>query len=152
MAVDTAEDITSAFAHAWNRGDATALAQLFGDDADFVNVVGLWWRNRQEIRQAHDYGFRKIFAGSHMEFDHVTVRRLGCDAAVVIGSWTLSGQAAAEGVAVTQPRRGVFTFVLERGASGVWTAVSAHNTDRVPGTETNLSSAQGVQPVSYQDT
>ena len=30
---------------------------LFTEDADFVNVVGLWWRTRAQIRDNHAYGF-----------------------------------------------------------------------------------------------
>jgi len=29
-----------------------AFAQLFSDDAQFVNVVGMWWKNRSEIEAA----------------------------------------------------------------------------------------------------
>ena len=35
------EHIVHGFAEAWNRRDAAALAALFAEDADFVNVVGL---------------------------------------------------------------------------------------------------------------
>lgn len=38
-----------------------ALAALFTEDADFVNVVGLWWTTREQIRDNHAYGFRHMF-------------------------------------------------------------------------------------------
>ncbi|MGK9232137.1 SgcJ/EcaC family oxidoreductase [Inquilinus limosus] len=47
------EDVPAAFIAAWNRHDMAALAALFAEDADFVNVVGLWWRSRAEIEAAH---------------------------------------------------------------------------------------------------
>jgi uncharacterized protein (TIGR02246 family) len=38
--LDRPEDIAAAFAAAWNVRDADAIAALFEDDAEFVNVVG----------------------------------------------------------------------------------------------------------------
>ena len=37
------EQIPSLFAEAWNRRDPNPLSALFEDDAEFVNVTGLWW-------------------------------------------------------------------------------------------------------------
>lgn len=41
------------FVDAWNHRDPDALAALFDQDAEFVNVTGLWWHTRDEIRSAH---------------------------------------------------------------------------------------------------
>jgi uncharacterized protein (TIGR02246 family) len=49
------EELVERFARAWNKGDAGGIASLFTSDADFVNVVGLWWRSREEIERAHAY-------------------------------------------------------------------------------------------------
>lgn len=59
------EGVARGFADAWNRGDALAIAALFVEDADFVNVVGLWWRNRRRIREAHAYGARCSYSCPH---------------------------------------------------------------------------------------
>lgn len=142
-------EIPRAFAEAWNDGDADALAALFAQDADFVNVVGLWWEDRPSIREAHDYGFRAIFTGSKMDVDRVKVRSLGERAAVVVCSWSLTGQAA-QGQVSPGPRRGVFTFVAERDDNAGWCAVSAQNTDRVPGAETTINDDGELRPTTYQ--
>jgi uncharacterized protein (TIGR02246 family) len=42
-------DAATAFAEAWNRHDAQGLAALFSPNANFVNVVGLWWKNRDGL-------------------------------------------------------------------------------------------------------
>lgn len=57
-------DVVRGWEEAWNRGDADALASLFAPDAEFVNVVGLWWHDRERIRKAHAFGFETIFPGS----------------------------------------------------------------------------------------
>ena len=58
--------VAEAFAAAWNAADADALAELFAEDADFVNVVGVWWRRRRQIRVNHALGFRWMFPASRL--------------------------------------------------------------------------------------
>ncbi|MBO0595796.1 SgcJ/EcaC family oxidoreductase [Nesterenkonia sp. E16_7] len=161
LGVETPGDIAEGFAEAWNRADAEALAALFVEDADFVNVVGLWWTNRTRIRTAHAYGFAKIFGGSQMQLEQIRVRELGESVAVVHAVWTLTGQTPAPGEAQdTRPgaRQGVISFTLQRQPGtpedqedGSWLAVSAQNTDRVPGAETLTASGESRQPTAYQD-
>ncbi|MEB4614550.1 YybH family protein [Leucobacter sp. M11] len=141
-------DVVPAWQDAWNRADADHLAALFAEDADFVNVVGLWWHDRSSIRDAHDFGFRTIFPGSVITMAEPRVRRLGTDAAVVQSRWHLTGQISPAGEAAG-PREGIFTFVLERRTQG-WVAVTAQNTDIAPGAQTHLNSAAGQSPVHYR--
>nr|WP_255316552.1 SgcJ/EcaC family oxidoreductase [Nesterenkonia sp. Act20] len=146
------------FADAWNAADADALAALFVEDADFVNVVGLWWNTRERIRAAHDYGFRRIFAGSQMRLDKVRVRALGEGIAVVHALWTLTGQSPAPGqTAEGSPgeRHGVISFTVRKQQTtdddGAWLAVSAQNTDRIAGAETLAAEGDALRPTAYQD-
>ena len=43
---ESGEAVVRAFFDRWNAGDADGIGALFAEDADFVNVVGLWWRSR----------------------------------------------------------------------------------------------------------
>ena len=90
--IDSPLAVIKSFVEAWNANDADALAGVFVEDAEFVNVVGLWWHDRDHIRQAHAYGFRKIFLNSHMSLGRTAVRELGADVAVVHAAWSLTGQ------------------------------------------------------------
>lgn len=154
------EGIAEGFARAWNNADAEALAGLFAEDADFVNVVGLWWNSRTRIRAAHDYGFRRIFGGSQMQLEQIRVRELGESVAVVHALWTLTGQTPApgeDGETSAGARQGVLSFTVQRqrkaaeNDDGGWLAVSAQNTDRVPGAETFSADGESLQPAAYQD-
>ncbi|WP_312856784.1 SgcJ/EcaC family oxidoreductase [Arthrobacter mobilis] len=147
--VEEPEDIARGFAQAWNQGDADGIAALFADDADFVNVVGLWWRSRERIRRAHAEGFRRIFAGARMTLGRVRVRRLGDRAAVVHATWTLTGQTAHRG-REAGARSGVLIFVAEKRDGG-WVAVAAQNTDRVPGAETHIAVGGRLEAADYRD-
>ena len=66
-------------------------------------------------------------------------REIGPDAAVVHAAWTLTGQITPTGETAGD-RSGVLSFTLTRQNDGHWLAVSAQNTDRVPGAQTHLAS------------
>ena len=91
-------DLPAAFAAAWNARDPDALAALFEDDAEFVNVVGLWWHSRAAIRRAHAYGLEVIFPDSTLTVERVREKRLSDDVSVVTARFRLSGQSAGGGV------------------------------------------------------
>jgi uncharacterized protein (TIGR02246 family) len=78
------EDVVRAFCDAWNAKDAATLANLFVEDADFVNVTGLHWTTRADFERAHAYGFQRIFPGSRLEMVDARSRMISDDVAV---SW-----------------------------------------------------------------
>lgn len=63
-------------APAWNRHDAAAYARLFTEDGDVVNVLGWWWRGREEIERKLSNAFAFVFAESRLNIVEVHVRRL----------------------------------------------------------------------------
>ncbi len=136
------EDLPAAFAQAWNNRDPDALAALFDEDAEFVNVVGLWWHDREAIRRAHAYGLTRIFSQSTLSVSTVRVKRLTADIAVIQARMRLSGQTAVGGVQSPGARQNVFTFVVHQTPDG-WSCAAAHNTDIVPNKETNVVDEQG---------
>lgn len=147
------KSILSGFEQAWNHHDADALAELFVEDAHFINVTGLWWSNKTQIRKAHAYGFKHIFGGSTMTVGRTEIRMLGDDHAVVHGRVTVTGQNTPDGQRADD-RRTVFSFVVTRlvdGKGDHWKAVSAQNTDVVPGApETHVNSPARQQAVRYR--
>jgi uncharacterized protein (TIGR02246 family) len=137
------EQIASLFAEAWNKRDPDALASLFEDDAEFVNVTGLWWHDRQSIRKAHAYGLERIFNESKLSVDETRVKRLSDDVVVVHARMTLSGQSPIGKIKRPGSRTTVFSFVARR-VGDQWLCASAHNTDVVPQMETNVVDDDGA--------
>ena len=135
--LDTPDSIPTVFAQAWNARDPDTLASLFDEDAEFVNVVGLWWHNREAIRKAHAYGLSRIFNRSTLRVGVVRVKQLTDEIAVVHARMHLEGQTPVGSVLRPGERRTIFSFVVRRRAEG-WRCASAHNTDVVPGMETNV--------------
>lgn len=134
------EAVPEFFARAWNARDADALASLFDEDAEFVNVAGLCWHGRDSIRKAHASGLERLVEQSILAIDETKVKLLSPDIAVVHSRMTLSGAA---------PRTTVVTFVVHR-AGDRWLCTSAHSTDVVARVEPDvLDEAGGFRPVDY---
>lgn len=153
MQEQSPKSVIMQFQHAWNNHNADELAEVFVDDAHFINVTGLWWSNKDQIRKAHQFGFENIFGKSHMSVGRTEVRMLGNDHAVVHARVTVSGQVTPDGD-VADDRRTVFTFVvtkIDQEQNTHWKAVSAQNTDVVPGgPETHVNSPHGQTAVWYR--
>ena len=149
MTVATPEDFPKAFADAWHSRNGHRIGALFAEDADFVNVTGLWWRNRDAISKAHDYALKSFFADSTLKPGVTRTRMLGPDHASVQCRFTLTGQKAPDG-SIAGPRQTILSFTLRRTPEG-WQAVAAQNTDVVPGKETHLN-AGTLTAVDYRDT
>ncbi|WIY52151.1 SgcJ/EcaC family oxidoreductase [Devosia sp. YIM 151766] len=148
--LDEPESIAKVFVEAWARRDAEKLASLFDEDAEFVNVTGLWWHNRDEIRKAHAYGFAHIFGQSTLRLVRMKVKTLSPSIAVVHAKLRLEGQASASGISAPAPRHTILSFVVHRAADR-WSCASAHNTDIIPHMETNIAGSDGTfRSVSYR--
>ena len=50
-------DLVDAFAQALNAKDADDLGELFTDDAEFVNIMGMRMRRREGIVDGHGWAF-----------------------------------------------------------------------------------------------
>lgn len=139
-----------AFASAWNARDPDALADLFEADAEFVNVVGLWWHDREAIRKAHAYGLEVIFSDSTLRVIRTREKGLSTDVVLVQALFGLVGQSAHGSVRQPGERRNVFSFVMRLNATG-WRCAAAHNTDVVPGAETHIRDEAGsLRPADYR--
>jgi len=148
--LDAPEAIPQAFSDAWNARNADALADLFEADAEFVNVVGLWWHDREAIRTAHAYGLKVIFPDSTLRVIHTRHKSLAPDIELVHAVFGLVGQTAHGSTRQLDERRTVMSFVMRKGASG-WRCAAAHNTDVVSGAETHIREKDGaLRPADYR--
>jgi len=137
------EEIPALFVEAWMNRDADFLASLFAEDAEFVNVVGLWWHNQEDIRKAHSYGFDKIFGDSNLRLMETSVKNLTDDIAEVHARMRLKNQTPSKNDEPTSIRQNMFSFVVKK-LTDKWICESAHNTDIIPGTDTNLVDKDGM--------
>ena len=121
--------VVAAFADTWNRHDMDAFAELFAADAEFVNVVGLWWKGRAEIKGAHEFTHRTMFKSSRLSIQEVSTRFPMPDLAIARCRWTLEGHLSREGLALPV-RNGILVNTLQQGDDG-WRIIDSQNTDIV---------------------
>lgn len=133
MSSETAEvdRIVNAFADTWNRHDIAAFADLFSEDAEFVNVVGLWWKGRSEIKGAHEFTHQTMFRNSRLSIAEVSVRFPTPGIAIARSRWTLVGHVSPEGGPLPA-RNGILVNTLQK-MGGSWRIIDSQNTDIVEG-------------------
>ena len=123
--------VVNEFASAWNRHDLQAFGELFTPDAEFVNVVGIWWKGRAEIQEAHEFAHSTMFKASRLTLLETTVRFYSVDVAVSRSKWSLEGHLGPDGKALP-PRTGILLNVLVARDSG-WKIAESQNTDIIEG-------------------
>ncbi len=112
---------------AWNAHDMKAFANLYTEDADFVNVAGAWWKGRAEIQAKHEDSHATRFKTTTLVATGTAVRLPRADVAVIHFRWELTGEVDREGRPVP-PRRGVMQIVGTKQAEG-WRIISSQNTN-----------------------
>ncbi|MEL7119751.1 MAG: SgcJ/EcaC family oxidoreductase [Bacteroidota bacterium] len=149
MKFENPEDIVKTFVEAWNEKDAHKLASVFVEDAEFVNVTGLWWHSKERIFKAHDYGLKVIFDQSTLELILLKIRFLSLESAIVHAKMRLSNQTTLEEANKPMSRKNILLFVVKKSNEG-WTCVACQNTEVLPGKETFLIDKKGeVNAVNY---
>lgn len=132
-ALSTVEAVLDAYVETWNRHDMDASGNLFAEEADFVNVLGMRLKGRTEIVAAHKDLHKERFARTQIRRLHYDFAYLTREIALVHLRWEMTGdpQAPAGGI-----RRGLMTHVLVR-KDGRWYFRATQNTDivHVPGLE-----------------
>ena len=128
---DEVRRVIDAFADCWNRHDMAAFAALFALDAEFVNVVGMWWRGRVEIQKAHEFTHSSMFKDSRLSILETQIRLPAEGVALARSRWRLEGHVGRDGSALP-PRNGLLFNVLQHKA-GAWLIIDTQNTDIVEG-------------------
>jgi uncharacterized protein (TIGR02246 family) len=123
--------VVAAFADTWNRHDIGALAELFAPDAEFVNVVGMWWKGRTEIKQAHEFTHSTIFRNSRLTIADASIRLPTPELAIARARWRLEGHTSPEG-ATLPPRDGILVYLVAL-KDGKWSIIDTQNTDVIEG-------------------
>jgi len=123
-------EVAAALVDDWNRHDMASFANLFADDAQFVNVIGLWWHGRAEIQKQHEALHATRMRTSHLVATETAVHFLRSNVAVLHLRWQLTGDTGIDGVTLPA-REGIMSLVMVR-AGRHWQIASAQNTDSIP--------------------
>ena len=113
------------FEEAWNAHDMKALAKLFREDAEWVNVVGMHWRGRDAIMIAHAAFHATMFKNTQLKMDAVETRSLGDGYAVAVATYTKDSFTTPNGQVMPKAQDRL-TYVLVKGPEG-WKVAHGHN-------------------------
>ena len=117
------------FVTIWNAHDMERLQDLYADDADFVNVIGMRWKGASEIADMHALLHESRMRQTTLLSEGMTVRVLAPSVAVVHDTWVLTGDPGAPGWKIGEQRRGILVHVLKLDGAGKWHIAASQNTD-----------------------
>lgn len=124
MAIRT---IVMAVPEALNQKDMKMYADLFADDADWINVVGMHWRGKAAVVKAHEVYLKTIFRDGGMSTRDMTIRAVTSDVAIAVVTQDDKGGGILPDGTKAPPGSGRLTYVLvKRG--GKWKITHGHNT------------------------
>ena len=111
----------------WNRHDMKAYVADMTPDVEWVNIVGMWWRGRDEVYRAHQAYHQTIFKNRNLKpWTTVSLRPITPD--VVIATAIGDGDAfTGAGGRFFPASTSILTYVLVH-REGRWLIASAHNT------------------------
>lgn len=68
---------------AWNAADGHSFAEAFAEDADFIHILGGYYKGRAAIEAGHRMIFGTIYKGSTVRYSVERIRFLRHDVAIV---------------------------------------------------------------------
>jgi uncharacterized protein (TIGR02246 family) len=122
--LEVTEKLASRFVESWNHHDMVNFAELFHNDASFVNVTGLLMKGREEIELRHAATHAGPFQTSTLQMQIEDARQIVPGILVAHLRSSLHGDARDP----SGERQTLFTFVLEFREDR-WRIVAAQNTN-----------------------
>ena len=116
----------TAVPEALDRKDMKMYADLFADDADWINVVGMHWRGKAAVVKAHQVYLKTVFRDGGMSTGDIEIRAVTPDVAIAVVTELDTAGVLPDG-SNAPPGSGRLTYVLvKRG--GKWKITHGHNT------------------------
>ncbi len=114
------------FETGWNKHDMDAMFQSFTPDAEFVNIVGMYWRGLPDVKRAHRAMHDAYFKTVPNLIEDLQVRQVSPDAAIAVIRWKKGAFTPPDGVTRPESRDMMSMFMIKR--DGRWLVAGAHNT------------------------
>jgi uncharacterized protein (TIGR02246 family) len=66
----------------WNTHEFKNMDAYVTEDVDWVNIVGMWWKGKSEVKNSHQTGFDYFFKGVPFTRNSLDIRLLTADVAI----------------------------------------------------------------------
>lgn len=85
-----------AMAASWNRHDFSDMENYISKDCEWINIVGMWWKNSREVKHAHQSYHNTMFKNTSIINKGAKISFLAPDVALVhsitgVGSFITPG-------------------------------------------------------------
>lgn len=119
--------LITAVPEAMNHKNWKAFADLFADDADWINVVGMLWHGKDNVVKAHAAYGTTVFRNGGFHYTDMLIRDVAPNVAVVVVTERGVEQVAPDGVTKLPAGEGRLSFVVVK-RNGQWKITLGHNT------------------------
>jgi uncharacterized protein (TIGR02246 family) len=130
---DAVREMIVAFETAWNNHDPDRMSALLTEDAEWVNIVGWWWRGQPSVKRGFGWIHEVLFKNTPWHADTISIRLTTADTAIASITGTTGSYTTPDGTAVTGKRDRLTMFAVKR--AGRWLIASGHNTEINPEAE-----------------
>jgi uncharacterized protein (TIGR02246 family) len=118
--------VLTGYGNAWNRHDMRALAELFSDDAHWINIVGMHWPGKSAVVAAHEAFHRTFFRETDIELADVGIRLIAQEVAAAIVLLKVGPFTPPDGRQRPESKDRLSLILGKR--DGKWRIVHGHNT------------------------
>jgi uncharacterized protein (TIGR02246 family) len=131
VGLDTSDEasirgIFAAYQSDWNHHDMQALGNLFTEDAQWVNVVGMHWSGKPDIVKAHEAYHRLLFTKTEIKFTNIAIRPIAPDVVIAVIDEDFDASQLPDG-GIRPASKDILSFILVK-RDGHWKIVHGHNT------------------------
>ena len=120
------EAVARSYVSAWNAHDMNAMRATLASDAEWVNVVGMHWRGRDQIVFAHAAMHAGMFRNNRLNLKAISSRQLAPGVAVLLLEFVQDAYQVPSGP-LQQRALDRLTLIVLRRPEG-WRIVHGHNT------------------------
>jgi uncharacterized protein (TIGR02246 family) len=118
--------VVEGYQASWNRHDMAALAELFTDDAHWINIVGMHWPGKSAVATSHETYHRTFFQNTDIKIADVEFRTIAPDVAVAVVLLEVGPFTPPDGVPRPESEDRLSLVLTKR--NGRWRIAHGHNT------------------------
>ena len=114
------------YCDAWNWHDMAALAELFSEDAQWVNIVGMHWPGKAAVVAGHEAYHRTFFQNTEIEIADAEIREIAPGVATAVLRLRVGPFTPPDGIPRPESDDRLSLVLTRR--SGRWRIGHGHNT------------------------
>jgi uncharacterized protein (TIGR02246 family) len=126
VAEEATGSVVKAYCEAWNAHDMRALAELFVDDAHWINIVGMHWPGKPAVVAGHAAYHQTFFRTTGIEMADVEIREISPDVTAAVILLKVDPFTPPDGIARPSSEDRLSLILTKR--SGRWLIAHGHNT------------------------